>query len=47
MTYNESDLVFADAVFACHITGKLCPHDGHCSDCIVASYFLEFYQEDE
>lgn len=47
MTYNEYDLVFADAVFSCQITGKICPIDGYCSECIVASYFLEFYQEDD
>ena len=31
-------LFFADAVFRCQITGKIC-YDGNCQDCLIAAYF--------
>jgi len=38
---NEiSDLIFADAVFSCQISGKLCQNNGECSECDIASYFI-------
>lgn len=34
-------LFFADAVFQCQISGKLC-YDGNCLDCTTAAYFMSF-----
>jgi len=39
-------LCFAETVFRCEISGKICEH-GNCHECIVASYFIEFRRDDD
>lgn len=34
-------LCFADAVFQCKISKKICQH-GNCQECTVAAYFMSF-----